>query len=316
MIDFRYHIVSIVAIFLSLAIGLVLGASFLQDTLSKSLKASNVALAKEKDSLRKEKSALSTQVNGEEQFAAALTPQIVDTRLKDQSVVFIMTPGGSDKIYKQLNDLVRASGGHVTGEVTVQQKYFGTDQSVLDALAGQYATTVQGASTGSVYDRAGAVLASALVTDQASKTGRDQPASTVILSAFTGQGFITTSGQPGTLATLAIVIAPSTPDLADTAGLGNKALISLAGSMDNAGRGTVVTGPLESAQDPGLLSALRNDAVSNHVSTVDTADFSSGQVVVVLALQAEMAGKSGKYGVADGDNGYLPSPIPAVSGAK
>ena len=56
--------------------------------------------------------------------------------------------------------------------------------------------------------------------------------------------------------------------------------------------------------------------MSNHVSTVDTADFSSGQVVVVLALQAEMAGKSGKYGVADGDNGYLPSPIPAVSGAK
>ena len=40
MIDFRYHVVSIVAIFLALTVGLVIGASILSKGVADSLKAS------------------------------------------------------------------------------------------------------------------------------------------------------------------------------------------------------------------------------------------------------------------------------------
>jgi hypothetical protein len=61
-----------------------------------------------------------------------------------------------------------------------------------------------------------------------------------------------------------------------------------------------------------LIQVLRNTGAAERVSTVDTADTPSGQIVTVLALAAELTGKSGKYGTGSGVEGYLPSPSPTV----
>jgi hypothetical protein len=123
---------------------------------------------------------------------------------------------------------------------------------------------------------------------------------------------VTFSGKPGGRATLAVVIAPSTPYQGQSAEADNRALVSLVTALDAVGRGAVLAGPYTAAQNGGLIEVLRGGGTADKVSTVDTADLPSGQVVTVLALATELTGKSGKYGTASGVDGYLPTPLTTV----
>jgi hypothetical protein len=314
VIDFRYHLVSIVAIFLSLAVGLVLGASFLPEKTAGVLRSEVTRAQRGNDDLRAQLGDQDSRIKGGEQFAGVLGPQLVAGRLKGEQVVLVETPGSNDKIREQVAKAVTDAGATYTGSVNIQNRYFAEDQvEVLDQLARAVKPSGLTLSvTDTPYDRAGAVLASVLVTDQTSRAGREEAAGGEVLAGFKDQGFVTTSGKPGARATLAVVIAPSTLYTGKSGETGNKALISLTAALDKAGRGTVMAGPPTAAQDGGLIAVLRGSDTASTVSTVDTADTSSGQVVTVLALVAETGGKSGKYGIGSGVNGYLPTPVPST----
>lgn len=316
MIDFRYHLVSIAAIFLSLAIGLVVGATALTDPSLALLKNGNAQLAKDNQAYRRQVQQMRQQQDGENQFAQQIGPQLLAGRLSGERVVFIVTPGASQTVYDQATKMISQAGATVSGQVTIQSKYLDNDQvTVLDQLAGTVKpsdiTFPQNAST---YDKAAAVLASAVVTNQPARAGSEDASGGEVLSGFKDQGFVTFSGKPGGRATLAVVIAPSTPYQGQGSGTENQALVSLAAALDVADRGTVMAGPSQAAQDGGLIAVLRGGGTADKVSTVDTADTPSGQVVTVLALIAELTGKSGQYGTSSGVDGYLPTPVPTVKG--
>ncbi|KAB2361034.1 MULTISPECIES: copper transporter [Actinomadura] len=314
MIDFRYHLVSIVAIFLALALGIVLGSTTLSNSVGDTLRKQASSAAKSAQEARVAQRRLQTQVKGEEQFGQVLSPQIVADRLKGQSVVMIETPGAGNDSIDQVSELAKDAGAAVTGRVTIQKKLLDDDQqSTLDELATQLKSDgVEFPSGASSYDKAGAVLANALLTRDPAKTGREDAAGGAVLSGFKQAGYITTSGKPGQHATLAVMVAPANPYAYDGGDQDNKALISLAAALDGAGRGTVVGGPLTSAQEGGLIAALRDSDTGDSVSAVDMVDTSSGQVVTILALQNELNGKSGQYGTGAGASGYLPSPAPTA----
>ncbi|MFG2089879.1 MULTISPECIES: copper transporter [unclassified Spirillospora] len=314
MIDFRYHLVSIVAIFLALALGIVLGSTTLSDSVSDTLRQQANQAAKTAQQARNQQRQLQQQVNGQEQFANVLAPQIVVNRLKDQSVVMIETPGAGNDSIEQVSELAKNAGAAVTGRVTIQKKLLDDDQRItVDELATQLkADDVTFPENAGAYEKAGAVLADALVTQDPTQSGREDAASGAVLNGFKEAGYITASGKPGQHATLAVMIGPATPYAYDGGGDDNKALISLATALDAAGRGTVVGGPSTSAQEGGLIAALRDSDAEESVSTVDVVDTASGQVVTILALQNEMGGKSGQYGTGAGVSGYLPSPAPTA----
>ena len=71
MIDFRYHVVSIVAIFLALTVGLVIGASILSKGVADSLKSD---LAQRNDQIKSQQNQindLKTQINQQRSTSAA-----------------------------------------------------------------------------------------------------------------------------------------------------------------------------------------------------------------------------------------------------
>lgn len=317
MIDFRYHLVSIVAIFLSLAVGLVLGATTLQSPVLSSLEREVSSTTRSNEDLRKRERELLARIEGEEKFTGSLAPQIVADRLKDQHVVLIETPGAGDQSLAQLSDLVGKAGATVTGTVTVQKKFLDDDQmSVLSELSdGVRPDDVTFAADAGPYDKAGAVLAAALVTRDAARGGRADDAGTEILDAFKKAGFVTTGEKFAQHATLALVIAPSTPYSYKGADIDGEALISLTSALDAGGRGGVLAGPPTAAREGGLIAALRDSAAGDKVSSVDTADTPAGQVVTVLALQSEVGGRSGRYGTGPDAAGFLPSPVPTVGDA-
>ncbi|TDB89318.1 copper transporter [Actinomadura sp. KC216] len=313
MIDFRYHLVSIVAIFLALALGIVLGSTTLSDSVSETLRQQANAAAKTAQQARNQQRHLQDQVNGQEKFAQGLAPQIVAERLKGQSLVLVETPGAGDDSIERVGELAKTAGAAVTGRVTVQKKFLDDDQrTTVEELSTQLKPDgVEFPGNATAYEKAGMVLAGALVTKDPAKSGREDASGGAVLNAFKEAGYITESGKPGQHATLAVMVGPATPYAYDGGGDDNKALISLAAALDGAGRGTVVGGPPTSAQEGGLIAALRDSDAGDAVSTVDVVDTASGQVVTILALQNEMSGKSGQYGTGAGAGGYLPSPAPA-----
>ncbi|WP_030167348.1 copper transporter [Spirillospora albida] len=315
MIDFRYHLVSIVAIFLALALGIVLGSTTLSDSVSDTLRQQANQAAKTAQEARLEQRRLQGLLDGDEQFARLLAPQIVQGRLAGQSVVLVETPGAGNEAIERVGELAKDAGATVTGRVTVQKKLLDDDQqSSVEQLAvglrGEGPAFPSGAGP---YDKAGAVLAGALGTRDQAASGREDASGGAVLNAFRQAGYITTSGKPGQHATLAIMVAPAGGYAYEGGDADNKALISLAAALDAANRGTVVAGPATSAQESGLIAALRDADAGDEVSTVDMVDVPSGRVVTVLALQNELNGKSGRYGTGAGVNGYLPSPAPTVA---
>ncbi|REF01185.1 copper transporter [Thermomonospora umbrina] len=316
MIDFRYHLVSIVAIFLSLAVGLVLGATALSDPLLGTLQKEAERAGKRSEELRTRQRELLTQTEYQERFARMVGPRVLAGQLKNQSVVLIETPGagegGLDKVGELLGEKV--AGATVTGRVTIQSKYLDDERlATLDRLAEQLkpagTTFPEGATP---HDKAARVLSGALVTRDPAKALRDDASGKAILEAFRSAGFVTLSGKPAQHATLAVMIAPSSP-YQDGAESDNKALIALAGGLDGAGRGAVLAGPLTAVAEGGLIAALRDADTGDDVSSVDTLDMSSGQIITVLALEGQLAGKTGHFGIGEGAGTDLPVPGPGAS---
>ena len=69
MINFRYHVVSLTAVFLALAIGLVVGTAALNGPVADSLNDNVNGLRKDNQQLRETVASLKEEVNREEEFA-------------------------------------------------------------------------------------------------------------------------------------------------------------------------------------------------------------------------------------------------------
>ena len=103
MIDFRYHLVSIVAVFLALAIGIVLGATELQGSVIDGLRSSSNSLKSQLSAATAKRDAYEQQVNASGTFLQTAEPKLLNGMLaadtgqtmekvsKDTDRDFIMT---------------------------------------------------------------------------------------------------------------------------------------------------------------------------------------------------------------------------------
>lgn len=313
MIDFRYHLVSIVAVFLSLAIGIVLGTS-MGPAVTKTVKSHSLEdLRSDNETLRADQREAQRQSDNSNQVIGSLSPQMVAGQLRDQRVVLVEAPGANEDARDHVADLVRKAGGTITGGVVVQNKYLDPSQdNVIDGLADQLRPSGLELPKGTPRDRAGAEIADAVVTDKTSRAGQEETSSDTILSGYRDAGYITTTGNPAARATLALVLGPNAAYTGPNSDTSNTALVSLAKALDAGGRGAAVGGSTASTTPGGMLAALAEDSAAvAKVSTVNNIDYTSGQVVSVYALAAESKGRTGQYGTGGAP---VPSPAPQLQG--
>lgn len=313
MIDFRYHLVSIVSIFLALAAGIVLGAGPLQQELGKTLSNQVATLRQEKADLRAQLDQAQQHSDTADEFATAVAPRLVASQLGGRHAVLVTLPGTDSKTVKALAKTITASGATVSGTVAVQPLW--TDpakRSFRDQLVTSLEPLVGATDAGSasLEARMGSLLAKALVVSQVSEANRPSSSSTQALSGLKDAGLISFDGDGPAPATLAVVVGnapePNVPDDVRAARLSGWAAI--AGQLDAASSGAVVVGPTASASDGGLVHAVRSDdALSKEVSTVDYAATPGGRVAVVYALREQMNGKAGQYGTGSGASAVLPT---------
>ncbi|MGH3399641.1 MAG: copper transporter, partial [Streptosporangiaceae bacterium] len=77
MIDFRYHLVSIIAVFLALAIGLAIGANVLSLATTKALQQEAKRVTGENNRLIKQNNTLKQQISADQTFAGASASRLL-----------------------------------------------------------------------------------------------------------------------------------------------------------------------------------------------------------------------------------------------
>jgi hypothetical protein len=313
VIDFRYHLVSIIAVFLALAVGLAVGSTALTGTAEQALTAAQHRLTNQNKALTKQNGTLQKQVAGDQAFASANSARLLAGLLTGEHVVLIAAPGADSTITTGLTTALREAGATVTGQVSFTSAFTttsGQTEATLSQLAQNLAANAglpppaAPDSTVSGQQEAAQVLAAAL----AATGGLTSSASQAILGGFSQRGFITVdSGAPASVpAEMAVLVTPAGPPPQQSE---SEVLVAVASELKSAGSATVMAGAVSSIGSGSVISAENNAA--NAISTVDNADTETGQILVVQALRFTLDGKRpAPYGA---EPAAAPSPGPTPS---
>ena len=124
MIDFRYHLVSLIAVFLAVALGIVIGTTALNEPLQANIEGQVNDLEQDKRSLEDRTQRLQTQLDTSDAFEEAVAPALVDGALAGKSVLLVVTNEGvAPETVDQLTALIGEAGGTVSGTLTLKPEY-------------------------------------------------------------------------------------------------------------------------------------------------------------------------------------------------
>lgn len=264
MISLRQHALSLAAVFLALAIGVVLGSGFFSDTLLSSLRNEKRDLAAQITGLTDQRNALNEKLSAANSFDAQVLGRIVHDALVGKTVVIFRTPDAKDDDIAAVSKIVAQAGGSVTGTVSLTQEF-------VEANSGEKLRSVVNASV----LPAGTQLSTKLV-DQGSQAGDllgialltngkpDVPAvddlqRETVLGALRETGFITY--QPSdhmAAANTALVITGG--GLPTDAGNRGVSVARFAAALAPHGSGTVLAGRDGSATGSSAVAVVRADA--------------------------------------------------------
>jgi hypothetical protein len=314
VIDFRYHVVSIVAVFLALALGLFIGSTSLRGPVGSIITNQTDKVVGKNKQLRAEVGALQNDVRDEQRFETAAAPYIVSNVLAGESVVVVSAPGVDGGTRSDIVKGLTAAGATVSGDIRLQDALLDPAQRVfLDTLSTRLGIPGHTLSSGTGPQRAMTLLADVLgIRPQSTPVPAASAAR--VLSGFADGNLLTVSGGAARSASLAVLIAPPPPSATADPKLvqaQDALLLDLARALDRSAVGAVVAGPVAAADD-GLLKAARGDNdLTADVSTVDGADLPRGVIATVLALAEQAKGGVGSYGARTGSKAPLPSPSPS-----
>jgi hypothetical protein len=310
VITFRYHVVSIVAVLLGLAAGVVLGSGPLQGDVDTTLVNQARTDRRANADLQAEVTRLQSSNGFTDEFATTIAPRLLRKRLTGHVVTLLVLPTARTADVTALKRFVGVAGGDVGGTLRVGSALVDVgEKQLVDELGNQLedeARDVAIPSTAGPYERMGALVGRA-VGSGAEGGARVDNVSTTILGALDAAKLMTAEGRLSRRGDLLLVVAGSGPaDAAERKGAGT-IVASLASAADAQTAGTVLAGPVESAETGGPVATVRGDArAARAVSTVDSLGRTAGQVVSVLALSDQAAGRAGHYGAVDAPDGPMP----------
>jgi len=311
VISLRYHIVSIAAVFLALAVGVVLGSTALNGALLSGLSDEKGKLASQVADLEAQRNELNARLADADAFAGSLGPKMVAGALDRRSVVLITTQDTNPADRDALRQLIEQSGARVSGELQLTDSF--TDPAKADQLR-QVVTRLQPAGStfptaGDPGTLAGALVGSVLLLNK--DTAEPQSTTDELAAAIAGLqggGFANASPgiEPGQLA----LILTGGQETGDGAGDRAATLARFAAQMDRSGAGTVLAGDPASAGGTGALGFVRADTSATSIlSTVDNVNTAAGRISTILALKEQLDGGTGRYGIA----GNAQAPAPGVA---
>lgn len=301
MISLRQHAISLVAVFLALAVGVALGSGFVGDRVT--------ARDDSSSSLRSENDTLNARVNAADSFNAAIAPRLLRGLLADRSVVVVTTPDATDADVTAVKQTLNQAGAGFGGQIGL------TDQLVGDTSAQRLTSIVdQAIPAGATLrpeltDSGGRVgdLLGALVLRKLQSPAQVAPGDVAAgLQALREAGYISYVDGSVTSGQLAVVVTGGA--VPANSGARGQLVARFASSFGARGVGAVLAGRSGSADGGAAVAVVRADgSLARTVSTVDDVDSSTGRIATAVALAQAQRGQTGAYGTGAGAAAIVPA---------
>ena len=309
MISLRYHVISIGAVFLALAVGVVLGSTTLSDSLLSGISGQKAQLGEQVTGLEAQRAALSAQLSDADRFATGIGPLAVRGALAQRTVVMVTTANARQSDADALKALLGAAGAQVTGQVQLTDAFSDPNRAdqLRDLLTRMIPAGAQLPVASDAGTLAGGLLGDLLLLNKSNAAQATADERAAALTGLASVGFIKPVSAVAP-AQLAVVVTGGAQG-GDTAGDRASMLANFATQLAKGGSGAVLAGGGGSASGTGPVGVVRAvSSASSVLSTVDDVGSAAGRIVTVLALQEQMGGKAGSYGTA----GNASAPAPAT----
>ncbi len=312
MINLRYHIVSLVAVFLALALGMVVGSTVLNEGTAQAQRALGEWLRRTSQQTQAENDALRGQVDNYKKFGDAMLPGLARGKLKGSSVVLVDTDRVEDGTRGKVVDALRAAGAVVDGRLT-----FASDRLGLEADGDRDSLgPLLGLPTGDADVLRAAMVEqlAARLTVPAKLPQDDQGRARDMITGLSDAKFFADTDLPRPVhdggevfpkaGSLFVIIGPTD---SSTTPAPKSFLVPLADQLS--ARSAAPVAAVESGTGvSSWVQVLRADKqVTRRVSSVDDVDVVYGQVALVEALARQLANQPpGQYGFKQRATGLLP----------
>jgi hypothetical protein len=302
MISFRFHLVSLVAVFLALGLGVLAGTTVLNKGFVTVLEAQTQNLREQSAELRDRVTRLEGEARLSSAFEREAMEHLVSGRLPGRDVILITQEGTDGAGIQGARRALEEAGAELRAVLSVHRRITlerGSDRQALALAIG-----TSGDDPGALQAQAAEALAIRLVFGS---TGDD------VLASLLDAGFLVNRG-PGldgeALRRLGgngevFVVVAGGPEGADPAP--TDFLVPLVQRLVLQGEAVAAAESLDSQYE--FVGILRGDgSVSEQMVTQDNVDRIPGEVGLVLGLQDLLdSGRGGHYGVKDGASGSIPS---------
>lgn len=300
MVSFRFHLISLIAVFLALGIGITVGATVVDKATVSALESRLSTVDKRVDEANQRSDTLDSDVRRWRTFGDQAASILVQSRLTGIPVLLVAIRGTDNGAVTKLRDLLISAGAKFEGTVWL------TSKMALDPKKPEDAASLADALDAHVVgpDTLRQVALSRLSVAWAAG-GPDVP-----LAALRSAGFIDYDAPPGgPVPDLAVLPVPATRFVVasqSTADVPNELLAGpFTAELAKAASRRVVAVEPGSDAAPGKLAdraafvgLLRADnQIGPLVSTVDDLEDLRGQVAAVLAVADLGSGRLGNYGV-------------------
>lgn len=303
MISFRFHLVSLVAVFLALGVGVLTGTTVINQRVVGRLESQTENLEVSRDALREELAALEAQTEALRQFGEQAALPVLAGRLAERQVILLTQDGTSEEALAGVRRALESAGAQLVASLAVSGRMSSAtegDREVLADIVG-----LDPAQESEAVSREAARLVAARLTEG--------PNGDQILERLLNEDYLVVQG-PGLTDTglralggpdQAVVMVAGGPALSevDPASF----LIPLATDLAIAGMPVAAGEPMIAGEEePPFVEVLRGQGGLTSLSTQDNVDQLPGQVGLVLALEDLLQGEAGHYGVKEGASHLMP----------
>jgi hypothetical protein len=295
MVSFRFHLVSLVAVFLALGLGVLAGTTVINQGLVRRLERDTIESQREVRELEAEVTLWRT-------FGEEVLPQVAAGRLVGAEVVLVTQEGADETAIADTRTALEDAGADMLGLLTVSDRMALSD----DSSRGELAAIVDGLATDEPAE-----LTAAAASEMAAELSFG-PGDANVLPGLIREEFVLVGGREAGESVLgsldgdeAVVVVGGWPDRPAPAP--GAFLVPLV-------EGLVADGSRVAAAEgfqarTRFVSLLRDDSsVNGEIVTQDNVDEDFGQVGLVLAVEDVLAGGTGHYGVKDGVDDMIPPP--------
>jgi hypothetical protein len=333
VINFRYHLVSLVAVFLALAIGIVAGSTVIQESLVDSLRASVNTAERRLDEVQGRNQELEAELAVTQSRSQALGEEGPDQLLRDRVAglpVLLVTVAGADaRPVEGLARSIRSSGGEVAGVVRVEDRMLlenPDDLAELAALLGEPPTEDPQVLRDALAERLAELLVALgwpdtedVPTDEdALEVGGTLTAATNelrdLLADLDDAGFFEVDDLTSEALIAGVRVVVHSGDGATVSHdlFARPLLERVADDERPIAVAVEATFPLpeeDTEERNTFVGPLRDsNRLRRGLSTVDDVEAFDGWAATVLALAELADGRVGHYGIGDGADRLLPPP--------